>query len=125
MKRFDSINVIPFIDIMLVLLAIVLTTASFIAQGLLEIELPESKAAIPVGKETKVQIAIAEDQRIYLDEQQVDIATLDKRLSEHSRETPIVLRVDTRVPFGRFVEVVDLLKAYRMERLSILTKESG
>ena len=41
MKRIDGINVIPFIDIMLVLLAIVLTTATFIVEGRLEIRLPE------------------------------------------------------------------------------------
>ncbi len=40
MKRFDQINVIPFIDIMLVLLAIVLTTATFISQGRLDINVP-------------------------------------------------------------------------------------
>jgi len=42
MKKFDSINVIPFIDIMLVLLAIVLTTATFVANGQLDIALPSS-----------------------------------------------------------------------------------
>lgn len=44
MKRFDTINVIPFIDIMLVLLAIVLTTASFIATGKLDIAVPQSSS---------------------------------------------------------------------------------
>jgi len=44
MKKFDQINVIPFIDIMLVLLAIVLMTATFIAQGKIDVNLPTSKA---------------------------------------------------------------------------------
>ena len=43
MKKFDQINVIPFIDIMLVLLAIVLMTATFIAQGKIDVNLPTSK----------------------------------------------------------------------------------
>jgi biopolymer transport protein ExbD len=42
MKRFDQINMIPFIDIMLVLLAIVLTTASFISQGMIPLDLPKA-----------------------------------------------------------------------------------
>lgn len=44
MKRIDTINVIPFIDIMLVLLAIVLTTATFISRGVIEVHYPESAA---------------------------------------------------------------------------------
>lgn len=43
MKRFDQINMIPFIDIMLVLLAIVLTTATFVSQGLIEVNLPNAQ----------------------------------------------------------------------------------
>lgn len=42
-KRFDQINVIPFIDIMLVLLVMVLTTATFIKQGIIPVDLPEAK----------------------------------------------------------------------------------
>ena len=44
MKKFDQINVIPFIDIMLVLLAILLMTATFIAQGKIDVNLPTSKS---------------------------------------------------------------------------------
>ena len=42
-KKFDEINVIPFIDIMLVLLVMVLTTATFIKQGVIPVNLPEAK----------------------------------------------------------------------------------
>ncbi len=45
MKRIDSINVIPFIDIMLVLLVMVLTTATFIKTGLIPVDLPEAKGS--------------------------------------------------------------------------------
>ena len=43
MKKFDEINIIPFIDIMLVLLAIVLVTASFISQGKIKVECSQSE----------------------------------------------------------------------------------
>ena len=42
MKPMAQINVIPFIDIMLVLLAVVLTTATFVAQGRIPVALPEA-----------------------------------------------------------------------------------
>lgn len=124
MKRFDSINVIPFIDIMLVLLAIVLTTATFIAEGLLDIKLPESRAATAATPETTVELAIDRDGDYFLDGESTDIKTLENRLGALPTTSPIRLRVDTEVQFGRFVAVVDLLKLLGMDRLTIVTAQA-
>jgi biopolymer transport protein ExbD len=124
MKPFNTINVIPFIDIMLVLLAIVLTTATFIAQGKLEIKLPQASSQEQLKEQERVELAIDQGEQIYFREQAVDLAALRTRLAALSKATPVVLRVDSRVPFGRFVAVVDLLKLERLERLSIITQEA-
>lgn len=121
MKRFDQINVIPFIDIMLVLLAIVLTTASFIVQGRLDIDLPPA-AQGEAPTDTVLEIAIDRDSRLYLDQRLLDLDALGLRLAGTDPGTAITLRVDSRVPFARFVEVIDLLKANSLERVSILTR---
>lgn len=124
MKPFNTINVIPFIDIMLVLLAIVLTTATFIAQGKLEIKLPQASSQEQLPEEQRVELAIDQGEQIYFREQPVDLPALGARLAALAKGTPVVLRVDSRVPFGRFVAVVDLLKLARLERLSIVTQEA-
>jgi len=123
-RPFCAINVIPFIDIMLVLLAIVLTTATFIAQGKLEIDLPEASSKKAPLQEERLELAIDREERIYFDEQPVDIQGLATRLAGLSTNTPIVLRVDSQAHFGRFVAVVDLLKQQQLDRLTILTKET-
>jgi biopolymer transport protein ExbD len=123
MKPFNTINVIPFIDIMLVLLAIVLTTATFIAQGKLEIQLPKTQSPQAEIEDKRVELAIAQDGQIYLREQPIELEQLDAELEGLARTSPIVLRVDARVRFGRFVSVVDILKIHRLEKLSILTEE--
>ena len=64
MKRFDQINVIPFIDVMLVLLAIVLTTATFVAQGTIPVNLPVSQSASKFRDQKPVEITI-DEQGIY------------------------------------------------------------
>lgn len=46
MKKFDEINIIPFIDILLVLLAIVLITASFISQGKIQVNVPKASKTV-------------------------------------------------------------------------------
>ena len=122
MKRMDQINVIPFIDIMLVLLAIVLTTATFISEGRLEIRLPESTSRSKPERAKPVEIALSADGKLYLDAAALTIDELGSQLDALARETSIVLRVDAAARFDRFVAVVDQLKQRRLERLTILTR---
>ena len=49
----DSINIVPFIDIMLVLLVIVLTSATFIAQGKIPIAIPKAQGSDSINKTQK------------------------------------------------------------------------
>lgn len=121
MKRMDTINVIPFIDIMLVLLAIVLTTATFLAEGRLDIRLPEAQGAAEANAHPRVEIGIDESGGLFLDAKPVGMEALGQRLDALAPQTPITLRVDARSRFEHFVGVVDLLEARSLQRLTILT----
>jgi len=123
MKRMDTINVIPFIDIMLVLLAIVLTTATFIVEGRLDIRLPKAAAEARPESLERVEIGVGREGELYLDAAPVELQPLALRLSALDPQTAIVLRVDAQARFERFVAVVDLLKARGLDRLTILTRE--
>jgi biopolymer transport protein ExbD len=124
MKRFDQINVIPFIDIMLVLLAIVLTTASFISTGHLNIRLPETEAAAAQQLDDPLEIAIDADQLLYLDGEATTLDGLKEAIAQTDPQRNISLRVDTGVTFGTFVPVMDALKARGMQKLSIITRNT-
>ncbi len=125
MKQFDQINVIPFIDIMLVLLAIVLTTATFISQGKIEIELPEAKSATSAQEQNKktLTITINEKNEVYLDDKLIGTKALSTKLEALNKETPIILRIDKNVIFNNFIQVIDLLKVNKLEKFSIITIE--
>lgn len=123
MKRIDSINVIPFIDIMLVLLAIVLTTATFIVEGRLAIRLPESESRAPTATEDRIELAVDKDGKVFLDAVPTTLPELEAHLADLALDTPVVLRVDADARFAGFVAVVDLLKARGMDRLTILTRK--
>jgi biopolymer transport protein ExbD len=126
MKRFDQINVIPFIDIMLVLLAIVLTTASFIATGMLKIELPDSQSKSTLQQNVQtVEISINQTNQYLLDGNITTIEAIQQSLSDLDKQTRILLRVDKRVNFEYFVTIVDLLKQHRLNHLSIITRQNG
>ena len=125
MKRFDQINVIPFIDIMLVLLAIVLTTATFVAQGRIPLKLPEAEHAAQPASEKPMEISIDEARKVYLGGAPVHLIELDQQLAHAAREQAVLLRVDAGVPFSDFVQVLDLLQKYHLERVSIVTVRKG
>lgn len=122
-KRFDSINVIPFIDIMLVLLVMVLTTATFIKQGVIPVELPTAKATKKEDLKKEINIYVNIKGELFFEKDKVDAKELEKRLSQIPRTQTIVLRSDKDSRFQDFVTVMDILKRLKHEQLYIVTKE--
>ena len=122
-KRFDEINVIPFIDIMLVLLVMVLTTTTFIKQGIIPIELPEAKATQKEDIKKEITVYVNAKGEMFFDKLKVDAKVLEEKLSGISKEQTVVLRSDKESKFQDFVTVMDILKRLRHEQLYIVTKE--
>jgi biopolymer transport protein ExbD len=122
MKRMDTINVIPFIDIMLVLLAIVLTTATFIVEGRLDIRLPKAEAGADSAASEPFELVVDADGQVYSGTGPLAMSELAFRLDALAKSTPIVLRVDEDAKFANFVAVVDQLKSRALERLTIVTR---
>ncbi|WP_020407131.1 biopolymer transporter ExbD [Hahella ganghwensis] len=124
MKKFDQINVIPFIDIMLVLLAIVLTTATFVVQGRIPVTLPESQQVDTPAKDTiDITLTIASDESLYWNDEAIDLEGLTQRLQKTDTQ-PVKLLVDAEAVFRRFVEVTDILKQQSFNDVSILAKRA-
>jgi len=123
-KVLSQINVIPFIDIMLVLLAVVLTTATFVAEGRIPIELPQAKSVQTIQHREALEVNIDASGAIYLQGRYVDIALLRKSLIEiENKSTPVRLRVDSESEFSHFVAVIDLLKQLGLNQVSIIAHQ--
>ena len=122
-KRFDSINVIPFIDIMLVLLVMVLTTATFIKQGIIPVNLPEAKATDKEDTKKEVTVYVNAKGEMFFGKERVDLATLEQKLSSVSKKQTVILRSDKESKFQDFVSVMDILKRLGHEQLYIVTKK--
>jgi biopolymer transport protein ExbD len=124
-KPLAQINVIPFIDVMLVLLAVVLTTATFVAQGKIPVDLPEARHSESLPPSPTVEIVIDLAGGIYFDGTPVTDDELAGQLGDLSPRDPILLRVDGGAEFARFVSVIDTLKARRLTNLSIVTRHGN
>lgn len=126
MKKFDSINVIPLIDVMLVLLAIVLTTASFIVHDALKLDLPDTQNTTsyqPTDNPTK-HLSINDKGTLFLEEKPISYEAFKLTAKEINPKTDIVIKVDRRAAFGKVVELVDILKAHQLNKLTFLTDKS-
>lgn len=121
LARKDGLNVVPFIDIMLVLLAIVLSISTFIAQGKIKLDLPEASSAVAQKDEKKVVIAIDKDNIIYIDEKRVNDDELAENIGKIDSKTLIELKSDKQSKFEYFVKIVDILKANEHENFAIST----
>lgn len=122
-KRFDEINVIPFIDIMLVLLVMVLTTATFIKQGVIPVELPEAQASQKEELKKEITVYVKADGTMYFEEQKVTKQELEAKLSKIAKDQTVILRSDKESRFQDFVSVMDILKRLEHQQLYIITKE--
>ncbi|MDO9208789.1 MAG: biopolymer transporter ExbD [Sulfuricurvum sp.] len=122
MKRMDTINVIPFIDIMLVLLVMVLTTATFIKTGLIPVDLPDAAAAASEHKPQELKLTIKKDGTLWIDEKtQVTLEQFEQQVTKGGREMSVVLYSDKEAAFQNFVGVMDVLKRLGHEQLYIVT----
>lgn len=120
-KPFESLNVIPFVDIMLVLLTMVLTTASFIAVGRIPLALPQA-APMKVEQQHETMIEIDAAGTLHLDGEPLEIAALRERLGALPKDTAILIRADRTIAFQRFVDVADLLKQLSFTRVGVQTQ---
>jgi biopolymer transport protein ExbD len=120
-KGFDYINVIPFVDIMLVLLTIVLTTSTFIATGGIAVQLP--KASRNSQETLKVRtIEIDRKGTIYFTGNPVTIPVLKETLKPLDRDSPFLIRADRDVQLQAFVDVLDTVKNSGFQKVSLQTE---
>lgn len=119
-----QINVVPFVDIMLVLLVIFMVTAPIIQQGV-QVTLPQAKAGALAGKEEQLVVAIARSGRIYLNDNQVSLSELGRKLRAVRKLRPyqeVYLRADQDVRYGIVVKTIAEIKEAGIEKLGMVTR---
>lgn len=124
-KKFESINVVPFIDIMLVLLVIVLTTATFVAKGVIPVELPSSKSAEKEEKREKITITIKQNGAMFFDDTRIELKELGAHIATYDVQTPIHINCDKEARFDLFVALIDVLKQKNYNNIGIITHREG
>ncbi|RAX52739.1 biopolymer transporter ExbD [Helicobacter sp. 16-1353] len=128
MKKIDSLNLVPFIDIVLVLLVIVLTTASFISQNRIDIDIPKvdnaQSASTSLNKDDRI-ITIKKDGEFYFDDKKVNLEELELFISRLPKDSSIVINGDKESNFDSFIAVMNLLQKLDYQNLYVLVDEKN
>ncbi|MCR6591677.1 TonB system transport protein ExbD [Campylobacter insulaenigrae] len=120
----EGLNIVPFIDIILVLLAIVLSISTFIAHGKIKIELPKSQNSQELStNENKLTILIDKENNFYIDEKLASLNDLTIKINSIDSKTLIELKSDKEAKFESFIQIIDILKNKNHENFQITTEQ--
>ncbi len=128
-----EINVVPYIDVMLVLLVIFMITAPLLSQGV-KVDLPQANAE-PIEQKNKEPLVVSIDVKgnYYInvggdEEEPVELESIAKRVEIVLRKqpgTPVAVRGDKDVGYGKVIELMTILQQAGAESVGMLTDPLG
>lgn len=124
-RLMSEINVVPLVDVVLVLLVIFMITAPLLYRGM-DVDLPRS-ASNTITPEERVVLTVTRQKKVFLGKDSISLEGLGPALEERVKRTPglsLYLRADREVPYGVVVEVMDSVKRAGIERLGMVTEPS-
>jgi biopolymer transport protein TolR len=120
----SEINIIPLVDVMLVLLIIFMITAPMMQQGL-PIDLPKVTTKPLPSKEDVQVVTITKDKEIVLNSKKLALKDLKKSIQflfSNKPDKEIFLKADSAVPYGFVVSCMGLIREAGIEKVNIVTK---
>ncbi len=119
-----EINVVPLVDVMLVLLIIFMVTAPMMVQGL-DVKLPETDAGALKQDEELLMLSVTKEGKLYLDEFPVEVNGLAEKIKNivtRKKGTRVYLRADRDVPYGVVVKVLAETRKAGVHNLGMVTE---
>ncbi len=119
----SDINVVPFVDVMLVLLVLFMATAPMMVQGV-DVNLPMATSGPLQANEDNLIISVDNDLKVYINNQEVSVAFLAEKLGavmENLNTDAVYLKADKHVPYGVVVNVMSQIKKAGIRNLGMIT----
>ena len=119
----SDINVVPLVDVVLVLLVVFMITAPMLYQGI-DIDLPRSETNT-IKSTDRVVLTVRQDRIVMVNDDRVPLNKLEGvlgQLKAQSPNTTVYLRGDKKVAYGTVIEVMDIIKRVGIEKLGMVTE---
>ena len=124
-KPIAEINIIPFVDIILVILIIFMVTAPFIIKTGFSLNLPKADSAGSISQST-INITIAQDGRILLNGEVLDQEQLKSALSKEDIDTDttqVIISADQNVLHGKVISIINEIKSQGLKKVAIAARK--
>jgi len=115
-----EINVVPLVDIIMVLLIVFMVTAPLLTRGI-DMSLPQTKSNT-IKPAKRFVLTLSKDRNLYINEDQIPPNQLGQRLLSMKGEA-VYLRADQDVPYGTVVHLIDLIKQAGIDNLGLVTDQ--
>ena len=118
-----EINIIPLVDVILVLLLIFMLTAPMMYRGI-DVNLPKA-AARPTAVEERLILTVTKDRTLYLNDKPVSLSTLETQLRDVFKgrtDRTLYLKADAGLSYGAVIETMDRVRRAGIERLGMVTE---
>jgi biopolymer transport protein TolR len=124
-RLMSEINVVPYIDVMLVLLVIFMITAPLLTQGV-KVELPQANAqAVDTQDRETLVVTVDREGRYFLDDRRITADELRHKVAGILRvrpQTPVMVRGDRHAAYGEVVKAMTLLQAAGAPSVGLITE---
>jgi len=118
-----EINIIPLVDVVLVLLLIFMLTAPMMYRGI-DVNLPKA-AAKPTAVEERMILTVTKDRTLFLNDKPVSLTTLETQLRDSFKgrtDRTLYLKADAGLAYGAVIETMDRVRRAGIERLGMVTE---
>ncbi len=121
-----EINIIPLVDVVLVLLIIFMATTAFVKESGLKMELPTAKSTeTRQDEQLDLSIALTRDNKIYLNAKLSSLPAVEaamRQAAKRNATTPVIIKGDENIEYKRVVEVMDLAKQSGLPKVALGTR---
>jgi len=126
-RTLPEINLTSLVDIIFNLLLFFMLTATVADKQGIDISLPTATSADPLSNEQTLTIVLADSGEIYVKGEMKTKMQLDQILEEISsqQDKKVIVQADRKVAYGAVVEILDLVRAKGIEKVSIATEPSS
>ena len=119
----SEINIVPLVDVMLVLLIIFMVASPMMVQGI-HVQLPKATAEALPANENQLIISIDNEMKVYINDHEINIALLPQKLGavlENIEGENVYLKADKQVPSGMVVNVMSQIKKAGVDNIGMIT----
>ena len=123
-RMLSSINVTPFVDVMLVLLVIFMVTAPMMETGI-DVNLPEVEAGSVEGQDEPIIVSVDKKGQVFINKKKISLSKLKGNLTaivKRRKNKTVYLRADEAVPYGKVARTMATIRTSGITKIAMITE---